>query len=318
MLKRHHLSIFFLILSILACNLPGNAQEPGQIIPTETLTPKGPSAAFTIAALTVEAQLTKDDSAPQTIQDTPVPPVVATTAVPQQPVATTAQPGEATATPKAGAVTPTQNCDKIEFVKDVTVPDGTAFAPETSFTKTWRIKNAGTCTWSGSYSLVYFSGDKMDSPDTQALPGSVNPGDSVDITVNLKSPTRGGTYTGYWKLRNASGVLFGQLYAMIKVEDSSGGKFAVTRVELGVAGSCGSFTVTATITVNGPGQVTYKWIYSDGAVDTVSHPALNFTEAGSKTVSMTWNTSAAGSKWVDIYIDSPNHQQFGRASFSCP
>jgi len=42
---------------------------------------------------------------------------------------------------------PPAGCDRAQFISDVTVPDGTTFAPGATFTKTWRLKNSGTCTW---------------------------------------------------------------------------------------------------------------------------------------------------------------------------
>jgi hypothetical protein len=41
------------------------------------------------------------------------------------------------------------------------------------------------------------------------LTGNVNPGQIVDLAINLTAPNKDGHYRGYWKLRNASGVLFG-------------------------------------------------------------------------------------------------------------
>ena len=38
-------------------------------------------------------------------------------------------------------------CDKAIFISDVNVPDGTILPPSTSFTKIWKIRNDGTCTW---------------------------------------------------------------------------------------------------------------------------------------------------------------------------
>ncbi|PIU90073.1 MAG: hypothetical protein COS63_04110, partial [Anaerolineae bacterium CG06_land_8_20_14_3_00_57_67] len=55
----------------------------------------------------------------------------------------------------AAAVT---RCDWAQFVADITVPDGASFAPGAAFTKTWRLKNIGTCTWTTSYALVFVSG----------------------------------------------------------------------------------------------------------------------------------------------------------------
>ena len=99
-------------------------------------------------------------------------------------------------------------CDRAQFVKDVTVPDGTTFQPNTTFAKTWRLKNIGTCTWT-NYSLVYDSGEKMSGPDSALIPTSVAPGQTVDITISLTAPASAGTYRGYWKLKNNTGVPFG-------------------------------------------------------------------------------------------------------------
>jgi len=52
-------------------------------------------------------------------------------------------------------------CDKAEFIADVSVPPGTILAPGVTFTKTWRLQNIGTCAWTTSYQLVFFSGDQM-------------------------------------------------------------------------------------------------------------------------------------------------------------
>ncbi len=104
---------------------------------------------------------------------------------------------------------PPTSCDRAQFVADVTVPDGTAFAPGASFTKTWRLKNIGTCTWTTSYALVFDSGEKMGGPDLLNLPQSVAPGQTIDVSVNLTAPGTAGSYRGYWKLQNADGVPFG-------------------------------------------------------------------------------------------------------------
>jgi hypothetical protein len=88
------------------------------------------------------------------------------------------------------------------------VPDGTIFAPNAAFSKTWRLKNVGTCTWTTGYSLAFVSGDRMGGVDT-LLPQTVVPGQTVDVGVNLTAPSLAGSYRGYWELKNASGALFG-------------------------------------------------------------------------------------------------------------
>lgn len=118
-------------------------------------------------------------------------------------------PTATSATPTKTPTVPPSSCDKVQFIADVTVPDGTTFAPGTAFTKTWRLKNVGSCTWTTSYQLVFYSGEKMGGPDALAFPQSVAPGQTVDITVNLVAPNTAGTYRGNWMFKNASGALFG-------------------------------------------------------------------------------------------------------------
>lgn len=118
-------------------------------------------------------------------------------------------PTATSATPTKTPTVPPSSCDKVQFISDVTVPDGTTFAPGTAFAKTWRLKNVGSCTWTTAYQLVFYSGEKMGGPDALAFPQSVAPGQTVDITVNLTAPNTAGTYRGNWMFKNASGALFG-------------------------------------------------------------------------------------------------------------
>jgi hypothetical protein len=189
MKKRFYLSVIALLIGAMACNLPGAA----------TPTPdSGPDAAFTFAAQTVEAELTRVALAQPT---TPVP-AVTETATPQ-PTAT------ASRTP---ALSPTPTpipCNAVSFVQDVTIPDGASIVTGAAFTKTWRLRNTGSCTWNTSYSLVFDRGDKMSGPDAQPLLGSVAPGATADISVSLTAPASAGNYRGYWRLRDGAGVLFG-------------------------------------------------------------------------------------------------------------
>jgi len=104
---------------------------------------------------------------------------------------------------------PNTRCDAGAFITDVTYPDGSNVGMGTAFTKTWRIKNIGTCTWTTSYALVFSSGEKFGANNFVSMPGNVGPGQTVDISVQLTAPNQGGRYKGYWMLRNASGTLFG-------------------------------------------------------------------------------------------------------------
>lgn len=204
-----------LALVLSSCNLPSRAPQTEE-----------PNAIFTQAALTVQAQLNQTPTPAPFSTPTLPPPQPTNTAVtfPTLPPVTN--------TPVAS---PTPLCDLGQFVRDVTIPDGTTFAPGTAFVKTWRLRNAGTCTWSG-YSLVFDSGEAMGGASPTAIP-TVGPGQEVDLTVNMTSPANIGSYRGYWRIRNAAGVFIPILgghegrsfFVDIKVAVSSSGYDFYTR-----------------------------------------------------------------------------------------
>jgi len=179
-----------LLLVLSSCNLPMTATpQPTRVV----------NLAYTAAAQTVEAELTRAASGAAPTS-TPTPPS-ATTPLPS-PTATAAQ----AVTPSPS---PTPVCDQALFVTDVTVPDGTEMLPGQEFVKTWRLRNTGVCTWTTDYSLVFYSGDAMGAPPSVPLPGNVPPGQEVDVSVSMTAPTEPGKYRGEWKLRNAAGLVFG-------------------------------------------------------------------------------------------------------------
>ena len=198
MLKTTRLASIFLalVVGISACNLPSNAT------PTQ-----GAQDVLTAAAQTVEANMTQS-----AILNPPTIPPTSAVGIPTSTLAVANTSAPPTSLP------PTQTCDVAQFIDDVTIPDGTVLEPNETFTKTWRLKNVGTCSWTSSYAIIFSSGDSMNGPATQALAGNVNPGDTVDISVDLTGPAADGNYKGYWKLRNASGVHFAQFYVDIKVK----------------------------------------------------------------------------------------------------
>jgi hypothetical protein len=205
--KKTSLLAFFLLLAVLisACNMPrstsGDAQQTAMI---ET------AVAQTVAA---EAASTAQ-SGKATSTDW--------TATPGENPSATAEmsPSDTLAPTQTASETPLP-CNLAGFVKDVNVPDGKVFQPGETFTKTWRLKNTGSCAWTSGYDIVFDGGDAMGAPSAvQLTSGTVNPGQNVDVSVNFTAPDDPGTYRGNWKLRDPSDVVFG-------IENSSSGYFWV-------------------------------------------------------------------------------------------
>jgi len=171
------------VVFLASCNLPAN----------ET----GESLSMTAAAQTIQALAsgTQSSFGLTTPSITPIGGIAATsTQLPTLAVITN--------TPVAS---PTSNCNAAQFIADVTIPDGTIKAPGESFTKKWRIKNIGSCTWNG-FSLTFDSGDAMSGPASKPI-GTVSPGQEVDLEVNLTAPAAVGNYRGYWRIVTNSSVL---------------------------------------------------------------------------------------------------------------
>ncbi|MGD8823064.1 MAG: NBR1-Ig-like domain-containing protein [Anaerolineales bacterium] len=191
--------ILLITLAAAACNFPSAVDNE--------------SIESTAAAETVAAQQT-NDAIGTLVGETSMPPAT------EEP---TQEPTDESATTPTPTVTATAEdaCDRAQFISDVNYPDDTNVPPGTSFTKTWRIKNTGTCTWNADYDLVFDHGDSMGGPASVPITsGSVAPGQTVDVSVDLVAPASNGTYQGYWTLRNPDGVIFG-------IENSTSGTFWV-------------------------------------------------------------------------------------------
>jgi polar amino acid transport system substrate-binding protein len=154
------------------------------------------------------------DLKPDEVEPVPTP-------VPAQPTPT---PAPAQPTPTAA---PAACIDGMSYVADITYDDADMAAPPVlqpgqPFVKTWRVRNSGTCTWTSAYYLAYSHGN---TPQSQMggqptyIKGSVPPGGTYDISVNLVAPQQPGVYQGFWQMVNAKGTAFGTtIYVGIQVQ----------------------------------------------------------------------------------------------------
>ena len=181
------------LLLLGGCSFPKTAGTP-------TLPP---GAIYTAAAQTVAAVLT--ESAPPA---TPTPASSPTAVVGAAPTETpTISPG--TLTPAPTSASGTKPCNMAYLVGDITIPDGTLMLPGEKFTKTWRLRNTGSCAWTPDYALIFVRGFPMGAPEEVPMDTVVQPGESVDVSVDMVAPQDPGAYTGFWRLRAADGEVFG-------------------------------------------------------------------------------------------------------------
>jgi hypothetical protein len=199
----------FLILTMLLVLVLSSCSKK-EVATTEE---KSVQEIYTSVALTAQAQFTNTPVPSATTRltetPTPLPSLTPTVAV------------VASATAQLTALSVVSYCDNSAYVSDVTIPDGMIFYPGSSFTKTWLIKNTGTCTWNKSYVIAFVNGNAMNG-ETTALTASTAPGEQIKVSVEMVAPSTAGTYIGYWKLKNEAGSSFGQsVYVQIVVSTSA-------------------------------------------------------------------------------------------------
>lgn len=314
-MKRHRKVTFLSILMLLAILLTscGGAEVESDSIATAV-------------AMTVVAQETERAQATATPRPTESDSTSMPGTTPTVKAATTFSPPTA----PVGAGTGSANqCQVVANLVGETIPDGTIMQPGETFQKTWRLKNNGTCTWNTSYKIVYWSGDLMGGALEYPLPAVVAPGEEVQIALSLVAPASNGNVSGYWKLQSEWGTPFGvgqydqPFYVQINVNDSTKPDFAVTNVTYQVirdpAAGCATnvwYTVQATISTNGPAEVWYRWLQSDG--NDTGEKKLVFREATSITVEREWSMHLGvntGTKWMQIVITAPGYMEYPQQTF---
>jgi hypothetical protein len=108
-------------------------------------------------------------------------------------------------------------CLYAAFVKE-TIPDNTKFSAGEAFTKSWTLKNTGTCDWNTSYRISFKSGKQMGAADYVKISTETDPGETIKIDVDMTAPSSAGTYKGIWQMETNKGVKFGQVWVQIVVE----------------------------------------------------------------------------------------------------
>jgi hypothetical protein len=179
----------------------------------------------------------------------------------------------------------TECTDSAQYISDDGL-DGSTYAPNTAFTKTWTLKNTGTCTWDSNYMVYQLSGAYMtQQPGYWLLQQgrTVAPGQTLDVSVGMTSPVGNGNYKAYWGLKNGNGQVIpiqggsdgNSFYVKIRVNDGSADTGAVTATSIDIIQEQGSgeictasatYFVHAYISTDGPTTVSYEIGSSAGQI----------------------------------------------------
>jgi len=220
-----------------------------------------------------------------------------------------------TTTPTAVTPTPAQAYCISNF-SNVNVPNKTQMKGGQNFTKTWTLTNGGSASWTTDFKVIYVSGDSMNASAVN-LDRVVDPGTSINVSVDLISPTNDGEHQANFMILTDKGETFGigsncdrPFWVLIRTS----GLFQVTSASLtadpgSYIGTCPTtLYLKASITSNGAGTVTYT-IRSDSKQSNTYE--MVFTAAGTKTqLDIPWKVKESTDLELRIYIAEPNHQIF--------
>lgn len=265
----------------------------------------------------------------------------------------TATPIAATATqaevrqPSATLKPATMGCqDAAQYLSDDGI-DGSTFAPNTPFIKTWTVKNIGSCAWDERYLVSQISGAFMTQQPGYFIvqPGqTVAPGQTVNISIGMTSPPENGNYTSYWGLKNENGQLMAiqggangdSFYVEIRVNNGNMPAGEVTTASIDIEPEQGSgavctagstYFVHAYITADGPTTASYEIGSTAGQI------AAGYFEANGLTpyVSSTLVFDQAETKTINLHFVGPypypdditvnlrvNSGEWHNARLSCP
>lgn len=105
------------------------------------------------------------------------------------------------------------------FEGDKQIPDGTIVKPGSKFTKIWLVKNSGDKKWPPGTVLEWVLGDKMEMK-TQIRVQEANPGEVVEIPLDITAPMKPGKYTSHFRFNLPNGKAFGhRVWVDIEVKE---------------------------------------------------------------------------------------------------
>ncbi len=217
------------ILMIGAVLLSACGATPAELTPTVTV---NPDEIRTQAVGTFAADLTLTAfAAPTNTPAATLTPLATFTA------GATTTGGVAVNTLPAGGAT--SSCYGLAFVSDVTIPDNTPVTAGQAFTKTWKVRNAGSCAWDAGFKFAFTGGEQMGGA-TVTLPSAVAAGAVYDISVPMTAPNKSGTLRGNWRMSTAAGQFFGdEVYVQVVVGGGTG------PTNTGAAPTAGATSTTA-------------------------------------------------------------------------
>lgn len=189
-------TLSLIVLSLLLGACGGSNQANSDIVLTQ-------AAEIAYQALTETAA-----AAPPTSTPTEVPPTPTET---PQPTATPQPTQESQTLPQQQQQQPVLGSGSVPCFRAnleyESHPDGIEIPAGHAFTKVWRLKNTGSCTWKPSFYATWIQGDLLGAEAVEFFTATdIPPNGYAMVEVSMRAPTTAGNYRGYWMLHGDAGT----------------------------------------------------------------------------------------------------------------
>ena len=219
--KYYRITVMIILLGAMLASCGTFQPETQQAQPTEDLSRLRTEVAQTVMArvtfeaaqtlaaeptTTVEIITPTAEESLQTQTLTPTLPIITYTPTPITPTTTPTETIEVI----YPTWTPTYYPDRAGLVSQ-SPADGSYFSPGEDFDLVFQIKNNGDGTWNTGFSLKFLSGVSGQNQSGQkitlvSLPGSVAPGKTVGMVIDMVAPLTPGSYASNWAFVNDDGT----------------------------------------------------------------------------------------------------------------
>jgi len=109
---------------------------------------------------------------------------------------------------------PAAAADGLRFIGDLNFAGNPLVMAAQPLRKIWRVQNAGSTAWGAGYVLASIPGDPLNALPPVPLPAA-NPGDEEEVSIEMLTPFKPGTYQSKWQARNPQGQPFGDVLSMV-------------------------------------------------------------------------------------------------------
>jgi hypothetical protein len=104
---------------------------------------------------------------------------------------------------------PSPDCQSsLQYLEDITIPDGTGVNPQEMLDKRWLVQNSGTCNWDHRFSIRLIAGPDMGAKSEMSL-FPARSGNQAEIHIQFTAPREPGVYRSAWQAADPDGNLFG-------------------------------------------------------------------------------------------------------------